>query len=88
MAMTRTKSVQTSERSPRERVAEVLATLRPAVQNDGGDIQLVDVTADGVVKVRLMGACVGCPSAAMTMKEGVERSVKQAVPEIREVLCV
>jgi Fe-S cluster biogenesis protein NfuA len=88
MAATKSKAAQAGPRELRERVAEVLATLRPAVQGDGGDIQLVDVTADGVATVRLLGACVGCPSAAMTMKEGVERSVKQAVPEIREVQCV
>jgi len=88
MAATKTKTAQTQQRALRERVAEVLAGLRPAVQGDGGDIQLVDVTAEGVATVRLLGACIGCPSATMTMKEGVERSVRQAVPEIREVRCL
>jgi Fe-S cluster biogenesis protein NfuA len=72
----------------KERVAEVIALLRPAVQSDGGDLELVDVTADGVVQVRLHGACVGCPSATMTLKMGIERNLREHVPEVREVRCL
>jgi len=89
MAIARTKTVKASpERPLRDRVADALAKLRPAVQGDGGDIQLVEVTPDGVVRVRLLGACVGCPSSAMTLKHGVERSLRESIPEVREVLCV
>ena len=65
----------------KERVEKVINRIRPAVQMDGGDIQLVDV-ADGVVKVRLVGACVGCPSSMMTLKMGIERAIRAEVPEI------
>ncbi|MFO0972577.1 MAG: NifU family protein [Phycisphaerae bacterium] len=70
------------------RISAELARIRPGVQRDGGDIQLVDVTAAGVVRVRLTGSCVGCPSASETLKFGVERNLKAAVPEVREVVCV
>jgi Fe-S cluster biogenesis protein NfuA len=89
MAIARTKTSQTLPEKPlRDRVADVLAKLRPAVQGDGGDIQLVEVSADGVVRVRLLGACVGCPSSAMTLKDGVERNLRESIPEVREVVCV
>jgi Fe-S cluster biogenesis protein NfuA len=65
----------------RDRVEKVIDRIRPAVQMDGGDIQLVDVT-DGVVKLRLIGACVGCPSSTMTLKMGIERAIRAEVPEI------
>ena len=68
----------------RDRVEKVINRIRPAVQMDGGDIQLVDVT-DGVVKVRLIGACVGCPSSMMTLKMGIERAIRAEVPEITGV---
>jgi Fe-S cluster biogenesis protein NfuA len=77
-----------AEGSVRERVAAVVDRLRPLIQGDGGDLELVDVTADGVVQVRLHGACVGCPGAQMTLRVGVERNVKAAVPEVKEVVCV
>lgn len=69
-------------------VTDILRQLRPAVQGDGGDIELIDVTADGIVKVRLHGACIGCPSAAVTLKMGVEQSLRDNVPEVTEVVCV
>lgn len=72
----------------RRDVTEIIRGLRPAVQSDGGDLELVDVTEQGVVKVRLHGACVGCPSAEITLKLGVERSLKERIPEITEVVCV
>jgi Fe-S cluster biogenesis protein NfuA len=72
----------------RERVAEIIKELRPAVQGDGGDIELVDIDERGVVSVRLHGACIGCPSSGMTLKVGVEQSLKSRIPEVREVICV
>ncbi|RME40150.1 MAG: NifU family protein [Planctomycetota bacterium] len=72
----------------RQRVAAVLDTLRPMVQSDGGDIELVDVDADGVVSVRLHGACIGCPSSDMTLTLGIERTLKEQVPEVTRVVCV
>ncbi len=74
--------------SVKDRVAAVVQMLRPALQGDGGDIELVDVTGDGVVHVRLRGACVGCPSANMTLKMGVERILCEKVPEVTEVVSV
>ena len=68
----------------KERVANVINTIRPAVQMDGGDIELVDVT-DGVVKLRLVGSCHGCPSSMMTLKMGIERAIRAEVPEITSV---
>lgn len=65
-----------------QRVEAVLDRIRPAVQSDGGDLELVEVTGDGVVKIRLHGACVGCPSSSMTLQMGIERNVREKVPEI------
>jgi Fe-S cluster biogenesis protein NfuA len=72
----------------RQRVQEVLNLIRPAVQSDGGDLELVDVRADGLVQVRFHGACVGCPSSTMTLQTGIERNLKQYIPEIRAVEAV
>lgn len=72
----------------KEQVEEALNDIRPQLQADGGDIELVEVTADGIVKVRLTGACAGCPGAAMTLQLGVERAVKERVPEIKAVEAV
>jgi Fe-S cluster biogenesis protein NfuA len=68
----------------REKVEAALEKIRPALQADGGDIELIDVS-DGVVKVRLTGACAGCPMSTMTLKGGVERILKEEVPEVKEV---
>ncbi len=65
----------------KERVAQVIDRIRPAVQMDGGDIELVDIT-DGLVKLRLVGSCHGCPSSMMTLKAGIERAIRAEVPEI------
>ncbi len=65
-----------------QRVEQVINRIRPAVQSDGGDLELVDVTPEGVVKIRLHGACVGCPSSRMTLQMGVERNVRERVPEV------
>ncbi len=69
----------------KEKVQKVIEQIRPNLQADGGDIELVDVTADGIVKVKLQGACRGCPGAAMTLKMGVERLLKANVPEVKSV---
>jgi Fe-S cluster biogenesis protein NfuA len=72
----------------KEQIEEALDKIRPALQRDGGDIELVDVEENGVVKVRLTGACSGCPMSQMTLKQGVERIVKQMVPEVKAVEAV
>jgi Fe-S cluster biogenesis protein NfuA len=69
----------------KEKVQELIEQIRPNLQADGGDIDLVDVTADGIVKVKLRGACHGCPGAAMTLKMGVERLLKSKIPEVKSV---
>ena len=69
----------------KEKVEEVLNEIRPSLQADGGDVELVDVT-DGVVKVRLTGACGSCPMSQMTLKMGVEETLKAKLPEIKEVI--
>jgi len=69
----------------KEQVQEIINEIRPNLQADGGDIELVDVTEDGIVKVRLRGACSGCPGAAMTLKMGVERVLKARIPEVKSV---
>jgi Fe-S cluster biogenesis protein NfuA len=72
----------------REKVEDALAQVRPALQQDGGDVELVEVTEEGVVKVRLTGACHGCPMAQMTLQVGIERFLKQLVPEVKSVEAV
>ncbi len=69
----------------REKVEKILDQIRPSLQFDGGDVELVEVTEDGVVKVKLTGACGSCPFATMTLKAGIERILKQEIPEIKEV---
>ena len=71
----------------RETVEGVLDKIRPSLRADGGDVELVDVT-DGTVKVRLTGACGGCPMASMTLKMGIEQALKQELPEVEEVVAV
>ena len=71
----------------REKVQAALEKVRPALLADGGDVQLIDVK-DGVVTLRLTGACGGCPMASMTLKDGIERVLKEQVPEIKEVVAV
>lgn len=82
--MTRDAS-QAGTTSVTERVAQVLDRIRPAVQADGGDIELLEVTDRGAVRVRLHGACVGCPSSSLTLKMGIERNLRDHVPEVRSV---
>ncbi len=69
-------------------VEKALEKIRPALQRDGGDVELVEVGADGIVKVNLTGACGGCPMATITLKQGIERILKQEVPAVKEVLSV
>ena len=76
------KSTTTSDK-----VAEALAKVRPSLQADGGDVELVEVS-DGVVKVKLTGACAGCPMSSMTLQMGIERILKQQVPEVKQVVAV
>ena len=72
----------------REEVLRVLEQVRPGLQADGGDVELVDVTADGTVQVRLKGACGSCPMSTMTLKMGIERAMKEKVPGVKEVIGV
>jgi Fe-S cluster biogenesis protein NfuA len=72
----------------RAKTLQILELIRPAVQADGGDLELVEVTDAGVARIRLHGACVGCPSSVITLQAGVERNLKQHVPEIRSVEAV
>jgi Fe-S cluster biogenesis protein NfuA len=72
----------------RERVEQALSKVRPALQADGGDVELIEVGADGVVKVRLKGACGGCPMSQLTLKMGIERILKKEVPEVTAVEAV
>jgi Fe-S cluster biogenesis protein NfuA len=74
--------------SLREKVEAVLGAIRPRLQADGGDVELVDVDGEGVVSVRLAGACRGCPGATMTLKMGIERILRQQVPEVKSVEAV
>jgi Fe-S cluster biogenesis protein NfuA len=71
----------------REKVEEILKQIRPSLQADGGDVELVDVV-DGVVKLRLKGSCAGCPMSQMTLAFGIERVLKEKVPEVKRVEAV
>jgi Fe-S cluster biogenesis protein NfuA len=72
----------------KEKVETTLGRIKPALQADGGDVELVEVTPEGVVKVRLTGACAGCPMSQMTLKMGIEKELKKEVPEVKEVVSV
>ncbi len=74
--------------SMKEKVEAALAEVRPALQRDGGDVELVEVTEDSVAKVRLTGACRGCPMAQMTLQMGIERVLKERIPELKAVEAV
>ncbi len=71
----------------REKVEAALAKIRPVLQADGGDVELVEVNG-GVIKLKLTGACGGCPMAAVTLKHGIERTLKEQIPEVNEVIAV
>ena len=72
----------------KERVEEIIDRIRPMIQADGGDVELIDIDDKGVVQVRLQGACASCPMSSMTLKMGIERNLKELVPEVTEVVNV
>lgn len=72
----------------KEKVERALDKIRPMLQADGGNVELIDVAEGGIVRVRLTGACGSCPMSQMTLKMGIERELKKAVPEIKEVIAV
>lgn len=72
----------------REKVVAVLEEIRPGLQMDGGDCELIDVTSDGIVKLKLRGACACCPMAQMTLKMGIEARLKEKIPEVKSVEAV
>ena len=71
----------------KEKVEAALKKIRPMLQRDGGNVELIDVE-DGIVKVRLQGACAGCPMSQMTIKNGIERLLKQEIPEVKSVVSI
>lgn len=77
-----------ADRQVTDRVTKVLASLRPLLQSDGGDLEFVEMSAEGVVRVRLTGACIGCPSSSMTLTMGIERNLMAHVPEVKSVVMV
>ncbi|MEM9420772.1 MAG: NifU family protein [Planctomycetota bacterium] len=68
-----------------EQVQGVIERIRPAVQSDGGDVELVEVTNKGVARIRFHGACIGCPSSSMTLQMGIERNIRERIPQITAV---
>ena len=81
---------ETSAAQPtvKDRVQVVINWLRPVIQSDGGDVELIDVSADGIVRVRFHGACIGCPSSTLTLREGIERNIREKVPEVSQVVAL
>ncbi|GAF73662.1 unnamed protein product [marine sediment metagenome] len=77
-----------TEKTFEEKVREVIEAVRPGLQGHGGDIELVETDDDNNVKVRLQGACQGCPGAQMTLKMGIEQLLKENIPEVKEVIAV
>ncbi|MCK4672665.1 NifU family protein [candidate division WOR-3 bacterium] len=69
----------------KDKVEKVLDEVRPGLQADGGDVELVDVTKDGIVKVKLTGACAGCPMSTLTLKMAIEKRLKEKIPEVKTV---
>ena len=81
-------NTETQPQDLKARVQQVLNTIRPALQMDGGDCDLVDVTADGIVQLRLRGSCGSCPSSVMTLKMGIEKRLKSSIPEVKSLVTV
>ena len=77
-----------AEKALEEKVKDTIEAIRAALQSHGGDVELVGIGEDNTVTVRLQGACQGCPGAAMTMKMGIERILKERVPQVKEVIAV
>ncbi|MFW5890849.1 MAG: NifU family protein [bacterium] len=69
----------------KEKVKKVINKIRPGLQADGGDVEVVEITDNGIVKVKLLGACHGCPMSTLTIKNGIEKTLKREIPEIKEV---
>jgi Fe-S cluster biogenesis protein NfuA len=70
------------------RVEQVLDLIRPGVQEDGGDFELLSISETGVVQIRFLGACIGCPSSEMTLRDGIARNLRERVPEVTDVIAV
>jgi len=79
---------ENTEKNFQQKVEEMIQVIKPMLQGHGGDIELVGVEEDNTVKVRLQGACSGCPGAQMTLKQGVEQLMKEKIPELKEVVAV
>ena len=71
-----------------QRVQEVIERIRPAIQEDGGDVEFVDVDSNGTVQIRFKGACIGCPSSEITLRDGIARNLRESIPEVREVIAL
>jgi len=82
------KNKVTEEKTLKERVKIALEKIKPALQADGGDVELVDVNSDGIVKVKLKGACLGCPMSQMTLQMGIGRTLKKEITEVKDVVGV
>jgi Fe-S cluster biogenesis protein NfuA len=81
--------VESTGTTPRDRIEEVLDTIRPAIRTDGGDVEFLDYDEDeGIVQLRLLGACGSCPVSMLTLKQGIERRIILAVPEVRGVQAI
>ncbi len=80
--------MNTEQNALKQKVEKTLTAIRPGLQADGGDVELVNVDDEGIVSVRLVGACRGCPASTMTLKMGIERILKQQVPEVTGVKAV
>ena len=72
----------------KDKIQKEIDNIRPHLQADGGDVELIDVSEDGTVKVKLLGACSGCPMSQMTLKMGIEKRLKSVIPEVKEVVSV
>jgi Fe-S cluster biogenesis protein NfuA len=81
-------SDQNNHKDMLEKINKIIDQLRPFLQSDGGDMEVIEITDDNVVKVKLMGACEDCPFSAQTLKAGVEQALKKEIPEIKEVIAV
>jgi Fe-S cluster biogenesis protein NfuA len=81
-------SQASTDQSLQERINDAIEAIRGGLQSHGGDVELVGIDEDNTVRVRLQGACQGCPGAAMTMKMGIEKILKERVPEVKEVVAV
>jgi Fe-S cluster biogenesis protein NfuA len=86
--MLMTEQAETAQTAMKEKVEAALVQVRPMLQRDGGDVELVEITDDGIVRVRLQGACQGCPMAQITLQMGIERVLKEMVPDIKSVQAV